>query len=186
MSPSKLLSIWENYWGQLAPEWTEAFLKDERVEFILEYPELLILQAIQQNRKLKDILATLDRNSKQRMSKMESDVFKFSRTIVDSRIGLGTELEVSEIREWLLEFTRAKLSQDEVVTWLSVKTDVETCKTKKRYGSEKDAILSLIRLGKKNGEVIKQLPYKCNVCREYHNSHSLSWETIENLQRSYS
>jgi HEAT repeat protein len=186
MSPNKLLSIWENYWGILTPEWTEAFLQDERVKLILDYSELLILQAIQQNRKLEDILATLERNSKQRVSKIESEEFQFSRTIVDSLVGLGTESEVTEIKEWLLEFTRAKLSQDEVVTWLNVKTDIETCKTKKRYGSEKDAILALIRLGKKNGEVLKQLPYKCNVCREYHNSHLLSRETIDSLQRKYS
>jgi len=101
-------------------------------------------------------------------------------------MGLGTESEIGEIKQWLMEFTRDKLNPDEVVTWLNVKTDIETCKGKKRYGNEKDAILALIRLGKKNGEVIKQLPYKCNVCREYHNSHLLSRETIENLQRRYS
>lgn len=185
MSPSKLLTIWENYWGKLTPKWTEAFLKDERINLILNYPELLILQTVQQNKKFEDILTTLERKSREGASKMESEESNFSRTIVDNRIGLGTASEVAEIKDWLSEFTRAKLSQDEVVTWLNVKTDVETCKTKKRYGSEKDAILALIRLGKKNGEVIKQLPYKCNVCREYHNSHLLSRETIENLQRKY-
>ena len=185
MSPNKLLSIWKNYWGEITPEWAKAFLEDERVRVILSYPELEILQAIQQHRKFEDILVCLETSSKQRKSKLVSEEFMFSRTIVDKRIDLGTDAEVNEIKQWLSEFTREKLSQDEVVTWLNVRTDAETCKTKKSYGTEKDAILALIRLGKQNGEVIKQLPYKCNICREYHNSHLLSHETINNLTEKY-
>lgn len=186
MSPNKLLSIWENYWGKLSPEWAKAFQEDKRVREILSYPELLILQAIQQNRKLGDILATLEKNSRQRISKLESEEFMFSRTNVDERIGLGTEAEAREIREWLQEFTIDKLDREEVVNWSTAQTDIDTCKGKKKYGSEIDAILAVVRLGKKKGEVIKQLPYKCNVCREFHNSHLLSWESIDKLRRKYS
>jgi hypothetical protein len=186
MNSNKLLSIWENYWGKLSPEWAQAFLEDMRVPAILNDPELLILQAIQQNRKLADVLSSLEKNNTRMISKLESDEFMFSRTIVDKRVNLGTDAEVNEIKQWLMEFARDKLSQDAVVTWLNVRTDAETCKAKKRYETEKDAILALIRLGKQNGEVIKQLPYKCNICRQYHNSHLLSRETIDNLNRKYS
>ena len=186
MSPSKLLSIWENYWGKLTPEWTDSFLKDGRIRLILKYPDLSILQAIQQNRKLEEILVTLAEGTRKEISKSKSEELIFSRTIVDKRIDLGTEAEINEIREWLKEFTAARLNQEEVVNWSTAKTDMDTCKAKKKYGSEKEAILAVIRLGKNKGEVIKQLPYKCNVCREFHNSHLLSWESIDTLQRKYS
>lgn len=188
MSPLKLLSIWVNYWGKLTPKWREEFLKDSRVKLILEYPDLLILQAIQKNKKLEDVLAHLEKSSKKETLKSETDEFEISRARFDKRNELGTEVEVNQIRQWLEEFSasKPKLSQEEVVNWTTAKTDMDTCKAKKKYASEKEAILAVIRLGKSRGEVIKQLPYKCNVCRDFHNSHLLSWESIERLQRKYS
>jgi hypothetical protein len=186
MNPGKLLSIWESYWGELSSNWAESFLADVRIGSILEFDDLMILQAVQENKKLDLILNALERKSSQQKIHEQSTGKSFSKTNLDNRIGLGTESEISEIKQWLMEFSRGKLNPDEVVTWLNVKTDIETCKAKKRYGSEKDAILALIRLGKQNGEVIKQLPYKCNVCRQFHNSHLLSRETINDLQRKYS
>ena len=186
MIPSKLLSIWESYWGELSPNWAESFLADHRISSITSFDDLMILQAVQENKKLDQILNALEKKSRQQKIHEESNDESFSKTNLDNQMGLGTESEIGEIRQWLMEFTRDKLNPDEVVTWLNVKTDIETCKGKKRYGNEKDAILALIRLGKQNGEVIKQLPYKCNVCREFHNSHLLSLETIDNLRRRYS
>lgn len=186
MNPTKLLTIWESYWGELSSNWAESFLADVRIKSILRFDDLMILQAVQENKKLDQILNALEKKSRQQEIHEKSNDKSFSRTNLDNQMGLGTESEIGEIKQWLMEFTRDKLNPDEVVTWLNVKTDIETCNGKKRYGNEKDAILALIRLGKKNSEVIKQLPYKCNVCREYHNSHLLSRETIENLQRRYS
>jgi hypothetical protein len=185
-SATKFLSIWESYWGELSSNWTESFLVDARIDSILVFDDLLILQAVQENRKLDQILNALERKSKQLVLQEQSNVKSFSKTNLDSQLGLGTENERIEIKEWLKEFARGKLNPDEVVTWLNVRTDAETCIAKRQYGSEKDAILASIRLGKQNGEVIKQLPYKCNICRQYHNSHLLSRETIDILNRKYS
>lgn len=186
MNSDKLLSIWESYWGELSSNWAESFLADARVRSILEFNDLMILQAVQENKKLDQILTALERKTKQQRIQEQAKENDFSKTNLDNQMGLGTKSEIDEIRKWLTEFSRDKLNPDEVVTWLNVKTDTETCMAKKRYPSEKDAILALIRLGKQNREVIKQLPYKCNVCREFHNSHLLSRETIDNLQRRYS
>jgi hypothetical protein len=185
-NPAKLLAIWESYWGKLSDNWTENFLTDARIDLIIKFEDLLILQAVQENKKLVDILGALEKNSRKLKTEEASNKIGFSRINIGQQTSLGTELEVNEIKEWLREFSREKLSPDEVVTWLSVKTDIETCRAKVRYPSEKEAILAIIRLGKKNREIIKQLPYKCNVCRQFHNSHLLSREAIEKLQLKYS
>jgi hypothetical protein len=55
----------------------------------------------------------------------------------------------------------------------------------KPYKDEKDAILAIIELGKRKDELIKQLPYRCNVCRQFHNTHLISRETLAKLIRKY-
>lgn len=54
-----LLSIWEDYWGKLTPDWSEVFLKDKRIQLILEYPDAWIHIAIEKYRKLDHILSYL-------------------------------------------------------------------------------------------------------------------------------
>lgn len=51
-----LLSIWEDYWGKLSPDWAEAFLNDQRIQLILNYPDSWIHIAVEKNRKLDEIL----------------------------------------------------------------------------------------------------------------------------------
>lgn len=185
MNPGKLLSIWESYWGELTPKWEEEFLADARIVSILEFDDLMILQAVQQNKKLTQILKVLEQNSRKRKFHQESSKDNFSKTSIGNQVTSATESEMDEIKEWLKDYSWAKIDPGEIVTWLAVRTDETTCRGKKAYSSEKDAILNVIRIGKQKGEVINQLPYKCNVCRKYHNSHLLSREVMQKLFRKY-
>lgn len=185
MNPGKLLSIWESYWGELTPKWEEEFLADPRIGSILEFDDLMILQAVQQNKKLTQILKELEEYSSKQKFHQESSKGSFSKTNIGEQVTSATESEIDEIKKWLEDASWARIDPEEIVTWLAVRTDEATCKEKKQYSSEKDAILNVIRLGKQKGEVIMQLPYKCNVCRKYHNSHLISRETLSKLERKY-
>ena len=186
MKPDKLLSIWKSYWGELTPKWEEEFLGDARIVLILEFDDLRILQAVQQNKKLSQILKVLEENSSKQKFHEDSRKDSFSKTNLGKEDTSATESEIDEIKDWLEDASWTRIDPEEIVTWLAVRTDETTCREKKQYESEKDAILNVIRLGKQRGEVINQLPYKCNVCRKFHNSHLLSLETIDNLQQRYS
>ena len=185
MNPGKLLSIWESYWGKLTPKWAEVFLADARIVSILEFDDLMILQAVQQNKKLTQILKVLDENSSIQKIHQKTNKDDFSKTSIGNQVTSATESEIDDIKKWLKDSSWARIDPEEIVTWLAVRTDETTCREKKKYSSEKDAILNVIRIGKQKGEVINQLPYKCNVCRKYHNSHLLSREVIQELFRKY-
>ncbi len=185
INPDKLLSIWEDYWGKLSPRWSDTFLKDPRVEKILVYPGLSILSAVQKNRKLDEILSSLEESTRQVQNKVNLKVNVVPRASTNKQKVLGTTSEIQTIHEWLARINVAKLDPDSTFPKLIIKSDKSTCESKRKYDHEKDAIFALLKLEEIKGELIKQLPYKCNICRKFHNTHLISRETIQRLLRKY-
>ena len=54
-----LLDVWTNRWGPLTPEHRDAFLSDGRISQVLEYEPQTYMEAINQHRRLDDILDLL-------------------------------------------------------------------------------------------------------------------------------
>jgi len=185
IDPNKLLSMWENCWEKLSPKWSENFLKDPRIEKIITFPPLSILDAIQKNKKLEEILQHLEESSKQVKTKFNLVEKEVIKPVIKRKKDLGTPSEVNAIYEWLKMMDVAKFDPESTFPRLIVKSDPEICESKVQYSSEKDSILALIKLGNKKNELIKQLPYKCNICRKFHNTHLISRETLEKLLRKY-
>lgn len=177
--------MWENCWEKLSPKWSENFLKDPRIEKIITFPPLSILDAIQKNKKLEEILQHLEESSKQVKTKVNLVEKEVTKPVIKRKKDLGTPAEVNAIYEWLKMMDLAKFDPESTFPRLIVKSDPEICVSKVQYGSEKDSILALIKLGNKKNELIKQLPYKCNICRKFHNTHLISRETLEKLLRKY-
>lgn len=186
IDPNKLLSMWENCWEKLSPKWSEHFLKDPRIEKIIEFPPLSILDAIQKNKKLEAILQYLEESSKQVKSKVGTIEKAATKSVIKKKRELGTPAEINAIYDWLKMMDVANFDPESTFPRLIVKSDPEICESKVQYSSEKDSILALIKLGNKKNELIKQLPYKCNICRKFHNTHLISRETLEKLLRKYS
>jgi hypothetical protein len=63
MNSERLLSTWEENWGNLNAEWRIEFLADPRLIEILEFPENSILIAVSKFNKLDSILNCLCENS---------------------------------------------------------------------------------------------------------------------------
>jgi len=181
----KFLSFWEESWGKLSPEWSANFLDDPRTKQILEYPGLLILNAVQQFKKLDEILTHLKGSSIAEESRLGSKVEVSLQTVTNKKAPLATPAELQIIHEWLTRMSTAKFDPDSTFPRLIIKSDKETCQSKRKYKSEPAAIFALIKLEEVKGDLIKQLPYKCNICREFHNTHLISRETIQKLLRKY-
>lgn len=181
----KFLSFWEDSWGKLTPEWSEKFLADPRLQEILKHPGLRILSAVQKHKKIDEIIQLLESQG----SPIENIVNLGKKTIVKTpdkkRQNLGSLTERNEINDWLEKMQQAKFDPESTFPRLIVDSTKEICKEKKAYKSEKDAILVIIDLGKRKGELIKQLPYKCNICRNFHNTHLISRETLSKLVQKY-
>jgi hypothetical protein len=79
----------------------------------------------------------------------------------------------------------AKFDPESTFPRLIIKSDRETCEGKRKYDQEKEAIFALIKLEKRKSELIKQLPYKCNICLKFHNTHLISREKLEKLLQKY-
>jgi len=185
IDPNKLLSMWENCWEKLSPKWSEHFLKDPRIEKIIAFPPLSILDAIQKNKKLEEILQYLEESLKQVKTEVKLVEKATTKSVIKKKKELGTPAEVTAIYEWLIIMNVEKFDPEITFPRLIVKSDPETCESKVQYSSEKDSILALIKLGNKKNELIKQLPYKCNICRKFHNTHLISRESLEKLLRKY-
>lgn len=192
ISPERFLSIWEQFWGVLTAEWRENFLKDARTKKILDFPESSIQLAILNNKKLDDIIAYLvefsplfvetTRQTQSKVVKNTDQKKSLKRNLTSNFQEIS---EYSDIHDWLKKFSVAKLNPENTFPRLIIKSDQETCENKITYNIEKDAILALIRLGDRKGELVKQLPYKCNVCHKFHNTHLISRETIQKLLSKY-
>ncbi len=185
INSNKLLSIWEDYWGKLSPEWSNAFLKDPRIEKILIFPGILILSAVQKHRKLDEVLSFLEESSRQVQPKIILKVNVVPRASTNKQKDSATTSEIHTIYEWLTRINVAKFDPDSTFPKLIIKSDKSTCESKRKYDHEKEAIFALIKLEEIKGELIKQLPYKCNICRKFHNTHLISRETIQKLLRKY-
>jgi len=182
---SKLLSIWENKWGKLNKKWAQEFLNDKRIDQILVFPPLLIFSAIQNHKKIEEILAYLNKSTYKTKTENKNKVTSSVILRKGKKKDLGTTLEKEAIYEWILRMETAKFDPDTTFSRLLIKSDQETCTEKKKYEKEKDAILALIQLEQRKGELIKQIPYRCNICRNYHNTHLISRQIIQKLKRAY-
>ena len=184
------MSLWERSWGELSPEWTAKFLNDPRIEKILSFPETSIQLAIFNNKKLDEIISYLEKHG-------DNYEKSFRRTtVVEARDQKRTsdgrtrtnpkeDARMKDIYDWLTEFSQTKLDPENTFPRLIVKSDRETCQNKVAYSTEKEAITALIELGNRKGEITKQLPYKCNISRNFHNTHLISRETIQKLLDKY-
>jgi hypothetical protein len=98
---------------------------------------------------------------------------------------LGSLAERTEINDWLATMQETRFDPESTFPRLIVDSTREICEGKRAYKDEKDAILAIIELGNRKDELIKQLPYRCNVCRQFHNTHLISRETLGKLIRKY-
>ena len=181
----KFLSFWEDSWGKLTPEWSEKLLNDPRLQEILKHPGLRILSAVQKHKKLDEIVQLLETQAIQIQSKVNPDKKVTAITPDKKRQNLGSITERTEINDWLAEMQEARFDPESTFPRLIVDSTREICQGKRAYKDEKDAILAIIELGKRKDELIKQLPYRCNVCRQFHNTHLISRETLGKLIRKY-
>jgi hypothetical protein len=179
ISVADFLAIWEKRWGKLSPDWLNAFLKDDRVKNITTYPEDLVRSAVAKNKKLDEILKEIENGLSQ--TKINNKEVKSNET--KEHQGVNSEIKV--IYDWLTRMNAAKFDPDSVFPRLDIKSDRETCEGKRKYDTEKEAIFELVRLEKVKGELVKQLPYKCNICKRFHNTHLISRETLQKLLRKY-
>jgi len=190
MEKDELLTAWQEKWGELDSKWTTKFLKDPRIEKILSYPEASIRLAIASERKFDEIISYLERhqaifeNSFSQTKIVETRHLK-QKTFINSKRFSKEALEINEIWEWLSDFSLTQLDPENTFPRLLIKSDRETCQAKIVYKNEREAIIALIKLGNRKGEIIKQLPYKCNICRQFHNTHLISRETIQKLLSKY-
>jgi hypothetical protein len=173
------LAIWEKRWGKLSPDWLNAFLKDDRVKKITTYPEDLVRSTVSKKKKLDEILLELEITSR----KVKSD----TNEIFNVRKGRNrkVDFEIKDIYEWLTRMNEAELDPDSTFLRLEIKSDKETCQNKRKFSTEKEALFALIKLEKVKGEMIHQLPYKCNICKSFHNTHLISRETLKKLLNRY-
>ena len=191
ISPEKFLSIWEQIWGELSDDWRVSFLNDPRIERILTFPDSSIQLALLNNKKLDEVISFLEKNSSAEATPSNKSPNRIksgkSKRNTDSEYPSNAKenSEYSIIYDWLREFSNAELDPENTFPRLLIKSDRDTCQKKVSYTKEKDAIFALINLGKKKGALIKQLPYKCNICRSYHNTHLISRETIHKLLGKY-
>ena len=181
----KLLSIWEKRWGKLNYKWSQEFLKDKRINQILVFPPLLILNAVQNHKKLEEILTYLNKSTHKIKAENKNKDISPVNLKKRKKKDLGTTLEKESIYEWILRMEVAKFDPESTFSRLLIKSDRETCTEKKKYEKEKHAILALIQLEQRKGELIKQIPYRCNICRNYHNTHLISRQIIQKLKREY-
>lgn len=59
------------------------------------------------------------------------------------------------------------------------------CSPKVRYEGTSEAILALIRIEKRQGNLVKQMPYRCKKCKGVHNTHLISREALAKLVVKY-
>jgi hypothetical protein len=188
IDPQELLSIWEGIWGKISPDWAVKFLTDYRVKEILTFPDSSIKLAILNHKKLDEIVLYLEEHSPklEASPKPNNDRIKqLNKRKQSSKVSPQDYSDYEEIYEWLLQMSVASLDPESTFPRLIIKSDKYTCESKVTYIDQENAILTLIELGRRNGELIKQLPYKCNICRKYHNTHLISRETIQKLLRNY-
>ena len=93
--------------------------------------------------------------------------------------------ELRTIQTWLEEMSRAAFDPSSTFSSIDVVSDFEVCKSKKRFHSTSQAILFLAKRGKQTGSLVKQIPYKCRLCRGVHNSHLISRAQLSSLQEKY-
>jgi len=186
----KFLSLWEQIWGELSPEWTTKFLNDPRIEKILSFRETSIQLAIFNNKKLDEILLYLEKHGDNfeksfRQTKYVEAKYQNQKSAENSKTNSKKVFLNKDIYEWLTDFSLAKLDPENTFPRLEIKSDRETCETKVGYSNEREAFIALIKLGYRKGEIIKQLPYRCNICRNFHNTHLISREKIQKLLVKY-
>jgi hypothetical protein len=181
----KFLSFWEDSWGKLTPEWSEKLLNDTRLQEILKHPGLRILSAVQKYKKIDEIIQHLESQASQIQSKVNPEKKVIVKTSDKKRQNLGSLAERTEINDWLATMQETRFDPESTFPRLIVDSSREICEGKRSYKDEKDAILAIIELGKRKDELIKQLPYRCNVCRQFHNTHLISRETLGKLIRKY-
>jgi len=181
----KFLSFWEDSWGKLTPEWSEKLLNDPRLHEILKHPGLRILSAVQKYKKIDEIIQHLESQASQIQSKVNPEKKVIVKTSDKKRQNLGSLAERTEINDWLATMQETRFDPESTFPRLIVDSTREICEGKRSYKDEKDAILAIIELGKRKDELIKQLPYRCNVCRQFHNTHLISRESLGKLIRKY-
>lgn len=188
IDPQRLLSIWEGIWGKMSPDWALKFLIDDRLKEILTFSDSSINLAILNHKKLDEIVSYLEEHSPKLESSRKPNkvrIKQLSKRKQSSTVSPQEYSDYEEIYEWLLQMSVASFDPESTFPRLIIKSDQYTCESKVTYIDQKNAILALIELGERNGELIKQLPYKCNICRKFHNTHLISRETIQKLLRNY-
>lgn len=179
ISLSDFLAIWESRWGKLNPNWLKTFLQDDRAKKIITYPEETVQLAVSKRKKLDEILVELETLSRN----VKSDTRETNHA--NKSRHKDKDFENRAIYEWLTRMNEAKLDPDSTFLRLEIKSDRETCQNKRTFSNEKEAIFALIKLEKVKGQMIHQLPYKCNICKSFHNTHLISRETLKKLLGRY-
>jgi hypothetical protein len=80
---------------------------------------------------------------------------------------------------------KAEFDPESTFFSLNVWSNSETCSKKVRYKGTSEAILALIRIEKRVGSLVKQLPYRCPNCRGVHNTHLISRSELARLILKY-
>jgi hypothetical protein len=158
---------------------------DPRLERILVHPGLRILSAVQKNKKLDQIILVLESQANQVQTNVNPSGKSLVKPPERKRPNLGTAAEISRISDWLTRFQQSPFDPETTFPRLIVKSTRDVCESKRKYKSEKDAIIALINLEEIKGQLVKQLPYRCNICHEYHNTHLISRELFEKLRKKY-
>ena len=89
------------------------------------------------------------------------------------------------IQKWVARMAEAEFDPASTFSSLDVWSDSGTCSKKIRYEGTSEAILALIRIEKRKGNLVKQIPYRCKNCRGVHNTHLISRAALAKLISKY-
>jgi hypothetical protein len=88
------------------------------------------------------------------------------------------------IENWVMRMAQTEFDPSSTISSIDV-PQAESCSAKDRFEGTSEAILALIRIEKRDGRLIKQLPYYCKNCKGVHNSHLISRQTLSKLVLKY-
>ena len=85
------------------------------------------------------------------------------------------------IEDWVTRMATAEFDPAIPFSSIDVVSDPEKCSEKVRFKGTSEAILFLIRKERREGKLIKQLPYRCDLCKGFHNTHLIDRSTLNKL-----
>lgn len=89
------------------------------------------------------------------------------------------------IEDWVTRMATAEFDPAITFSSIDVVSDPEKCSAKVRFKGTSEAILFLIRKERREGKLIKQLPYPCDLCKGFHNTHLIERSTLNKLVLKY-